>query len=494
MRLRLAVLFCAAVVAKAAVTYRVKLASPDGSRIEQLSAEQYVAGVLAGESSVFQSEEAIKAMAIAARTYAAHMRSRHAAEGFDFCSTTHCQRFEAGTVPPRLLAAAQATAGQLLWYLGKPVFAVHSRDCGGTTESALFLWPDVDAPYLSSRSDPYCRRESPRQWFWNASPAQIVGALRASALRCPEPLQRVSILNRTASNRAHTLSLESPSGLTVISETSFRFAIGRALGWNLLRSDRYEVQNTMGRIEFHGAGEGHGVGLCQHGADEMGRQGYKYSEILAFYYPGTTIALSGTGLDWIPVSGGTITLFTAQPHPDGRLLALAQELCSQAASRLQSAASPAIHIYIYPDVETFRNATGEPGWVAAHTKGNRIDLQPFSKLENLGILRQTLMHELLHIYIEHEAAPDMPLWFREGLVAWLTHSNASDSAASGARESAMQQRENEALARTAYSESAARVDALVRRYGETTVLSWIKRGLPPDVKNASASSAATNSR
>src|SRR5438874_1571512 len=53
--------------------------------------EEYVAGVLAGESSIFKSDEALKAMAVAARTYAVRHTGRHRAEGFDFCDTTHCQ-------------------------------------------------------------------------------------------------------------------------------------------------------------------------------------------------------------------------------------------------------------------------------------------------------------------------------------------------------------------------------------------------------------------
>ena len=89
--------------------------------------ERYVAAVLAGEASVFQSDEALKAMAVAARTYAVRLRGRHAAEGFDFCSTTHCQRVEFNGVTPRLTAIAASTAVELLWYQGKPAFTPYSR-------------------------------------------------------------------------------------------------------------------------------------------------------------------------------------------------------------------------------------------------------------------------------------------------------------------------------------------------------------------------------
>jgi stage II sporulation protein D len=100
--------------------YKVRLTANDGNCVIEIPAEQYVAGVLAGECSTFQSDEALKAMAVAARTYAARLRGRHASEGFDFCATTHCQRFESRNVPARLTRAVAATEGELLWYDGEP--------------------------------------------------------------------------------------------------------------------------------------------------------------------------------------------------------------------------------------------------------------------------------------------------------------------------------------------------------------------------------------
>src|SRR5580658_10384150 len=71
---------------------KVQISSPPG--IVEIPLETYVAAVLAGESGGFQSSEALKAMAVAARTYAVRMRGRHSAEGFDLCDTTHCQRLD----------------------------------------------------------------------------------------------------------------------------------------------------------------------------------------------------------------------------------------------------------------------------------------------------------------------------------------------------------------------------------------------------------------
>src|SRR5207237_5257313 len=111
--------------------------------------EEYVAGVLGGESSVFKSEEALKAMAVAARTYAVHHAGRHRAEGFDFCDTTHCQDLRLAARSDRLHTATEATEAELLWYDGAPADAYYSRHCGGPTEAA-------DAPHLKQQSDTFC--------------------------------------------------------------------------------------------------------------------------------------------------------------------------------------------------------------------------------------------------------------------------------------------------------------------------------------------------
>jgi SpoIID/LytB domain protein len=207
-------------VCQGQVTYKVRIAD----RIVTLPAEQYVAAVLARESSVCQNDEALKAMAVAARTYAANLRGRHAREGFDFCSTTHCQRVDLNGITERLKRAAQETAGELLWFDGKPAFAVYTRSCGGEAEDVRAVWPDIEAPYLRVHADPYCLRAGGERWNWTGSPEKIVDALRISHLQAPAPLRRIEVVNRTQSGRNKTLSLEGDNGRTLISASSFRFA------------------------------------------------------------------------------------------------------------------------------------------------------------------------------------------------------------------------------------------------------------------------------
>ncbi len=182
---------------RAQVSYKVRLTNSEDNKIVEVPAERYVAGVLAGESSTFRTDEALKAMAVSARTYAARLRGRHAAEGYDFCATTHCQRFDPQGITARLQPAADSTAGELLWFQGEPALAVYTRDCGGETESVHYVWPEIQAPYLRAHADPFCTRHGVGAWSWSARPEEIAAALRASGLTAPAGLARVLIVQTT---------------------------------------------------------------------------------------------------------------------------------------------------------------------------------------------------------------------------------------------------------------------------------------------------------
>jgi stage II sporulation protein D len=437
----------------AAPTVKVRVAA---STVD-LPLERYVAGVVAGESSVFRSDEALKAMAVAARTFAVKFWGRHAAEGYDLCATTHCQRLDLAAVTARVERSVAETAGELLWFQGRPAAAYYTRDCGGRTEDAANVWPNFSAPYLTSHDDPYCARAG-ASWRWTADPARVLRALRDSGLRAPQVIEGIAIARKSASGRAQTLTLNGRGESVRIDAGSFRFAIGRALGWNLLPADRYQVSG----LTFEGTGSGHGVGLCQRGADQMGAGGRGYRDILAFYYPGTAVGLTGRGISWQRLGGDSIVLLTTHPDRDAAILAAAERYLRDAAARVSLPSPHDLEIRIYPDLDTFRNATGASGSIAGYTQGRHIHLQPTVALE------RTMKHEIWHGLLESQARPGLPLWFREGLAGFFD--------------------------RSGHAEAARTVAGLVDRYGEATVLSWLTAGLPPEVRNASASPPATKRR
>jgi stage II sporulation protein D len=453
----------------------------NGSTV-QMPLEQYVAQALAGECGTFQSEEALKAMAVAARTYAIYYRGRHATEGYDLCATTHCQRLDATAVTARLEAIDEQTAGMLLWFEGKPALACYSRDCGGVSEEGSAVWSGLRAPYLRSHADPYCGRT---RWQWIGAPADIAEALRRSGLRTPTALSGIEIAKRTQSGRASVLTLTGGGESVHLAASSFRFAIGRAFGFNTVRSDLWDVSLSGTRWNFSGTGDGHGAGLCQRGAEQMGAQGHTYREILAFYCPGTVLGLTARGLAWQRMSGEAVSLMTTQPDRDRSVLAIAEREVRRIATETGWSAPHGIEIRVYPDVATFRNATGEPGWVAARTAGRRIHMQPAAR-------EAVVRHELLHVFVEAQAKAPLPVWFREGLVEYLDRPVPSSPTA--VTDAELRQTEDATHARHAYQAAARKVADLVRRYGTATVLGWLTAGLPREVTNASASAEPTKSK
>jgi stage II sporulation protein D len=455
------------------VTLKVRVKPALANSTIEMPLEKYVAAVLAGESSTFRSDEAMKAMAVAARTFAIHFRGRHAKEGYDLCGTTHCQRLEPELINDRLQALADQTAGELLWYEGKPAYACYSRNCGGMTEDSSAVWNGTHLPFLRAHPDPYCRRSAVPRWQWSIDAQQIAAVLRRARLQAPEAMTSIQIAQRTPSGRARVLLLTGAGEPVRLAASSFRFAVGRALGWNTVRSDRWEVANSGGQVIFEGEGEGHGVGLCQRGAEQMGVEGHGYHEILAFYFPGTAAGVTARGLEWRRMGGESVTLMTTLPDRDRPVLASAERQVKEIGAQYGWAAPPKIEIRVYPDVETFRNATGEPGWVAARTTGSRIELQPAAPRD------ATLRHELLHVFVEAQARASLPVWFREGLAAYLARPVAP--APTSVKEADLRQTADAARARQAYAAAAQQVATLVQRYGAPVVIGWLKSGLPSEI-------------
>jgi stage II sporulation protein D len=113
-------------------------------------------------------------------------------------------------------------------------------------------------------------------------------------------------------------------------------------------------------------------------------------------------------------------VLTTQPGGDQFLVGLADGLVKATEQRTGLRWESAPRLRVYPTVVAFRDATGEPGWVAASTRGRTIRLQPVAVLRSRGSLESTMQHELLHALVESRARAGLPLWFREGVVGFLT--------------------------------------------------------------------------
>ena len=379
------------------------------SGVQRVPMEEYVNWVLAGEAGGMTSPEALQAMAVTVRTYARFNLNRHRAQGFNFCETTHCQDARPTGVTPRLRAAAEATAGIILWYRGRPASVYYTGNCGGRTAGAGEIWPGAARPYLKSADDPFCQRSGPDHWT-----ARIPWAQLADILALP-PFDRIEVARSTASGRVAELRTSSGP----VGAERLHLLAGRRLGWNLLRSRLYEVTETPSGALFQGHGTGHGVGLCQTGAEQRGKAGQKWPQILAAYFPGLRASVSAKDIPWRILHGESVDVWSAGAPADEDLPRLAGAALAQAEKLTGLRAGKRPQLRAYPDVAAFRDSTGEPGTVAAATRGRIVHLQPAARLRSSGTLAATLLHEMLHVVIALNARAPVPLWLDEGLADYL---------------------------------------------------------------------------
>lgn len=200
--------------------------------------ETAVASIVAAESAADAAPEALKAQAIVARSYL--LASPHRHRDFVACDTTHCQYLRAVPPPGSVAAlATAATSGMVLTWQARIVAAMYSRSCGGSTRVPDSVPPGA-YPFFSVRCD-YCRRH-PERWSREVSQTPPV------------------------SERA-------------------RIAFGRQHGWAAIPSTSFRTVGT--RID--GRGVGHGLGLCQVGAQSLALRGWSFSAILNHYFPAAAI-------------------------------------------------------------------------------------------------------------------------------------------------------------------------------------------------------------
>ena len=446
--------------------------------------EEYVQHVLMAESGDFRNQESIKAMATATRTYATRFAHQHKNEGFDFCDTTHCQVFHWKEANELIRNEVKATEGKTVAYHGEAASTYFHQNCGGTTAAANEAWAQVAEPYLTVHTDPYCLVNGGLKWETSLTREQISKALRLSGIESPAAWNHLEIRTRAKSGRAQLLFLTGGSGNLPLSASTLRFAVNRAFGWNNIRSDLYDVRDSGDNVLFSGHGAGHGVGLCQAGAEEMARQGKSFREILSFYYPGTEIQEPAQER-WEKRSDEQVELLSTHPNMDSEIIPLAKRLLREAEASLGWKLPFRVRLQVYPSLDSYRNKTGQPGWVAASTRGRTIRLQPMAELRKQGVLESTLRHELIHLLVESRATENLPPWFREGLVLYLS---GGEGAKIGAPLMPVDQiseilskggtQEN---SRQAYRSARKIVANLALEYGKQKVLGWLSSGLPRDI-------------
>ena len=249
--------------------------------VNQIELEEYVCGVLAGEISPSWPLEALKAMAVCARTFAAEKVMANFSNRYHLTSGVRDQIYRPGFWQNESFArAVTETQGEVLTYAENLAQVYYCASSGGYTASSASVWGS-DFPYLKSLADPYSTENPYNSWTQSFSPSELLAALKLSGT-----LKNVEVLSRDESNRVQNLKISLQNKDYITTGKKLREALVKN-GEDRLRSTFFEVRMEGGKVIFAGSGWGHGVGLSQWGAKKMAEQGYTYDQILKFYFPGT---------------------------------------------------------------------------------------------------------------------------------------------------------------------------------------------------------------
>ncbi|MFB6355950.1 MAG: SpoIID/LytB domain-containing protein [bacterium] len=256
--------------------------------INTLPLNKYLYGVVKKEVAPKWPLEALKAQAVASRSFAQSQSYQHSDRPYDLDATWFSQVYEGKqSEVKRIVAAVDKTRGEVLVYNGRIIPAYFHANSGGHTEQASSVWEGESVPYLTSRRDTWSLNSKFSRWSNSIKLSTINERLGNSGYPPIDSPHTLSISKRFQSGRASEFKYKSSGTYERIHAPDFRLAVGP----EILRSTWITSLEVSGsKLEFEGRGWGHGVGMSQWGAYKMAQTGRDYRGILSFYYPRSTLA------------------------------------------------------------------------------------------------------------------------------------------------------------------------------------------------------------
>ncbi len=252
--------------------------------IEHIDIERYLWGVLSPEMGGSWPLEALKAQAVAARTYAVASLNKNAE--YDMTSTTNHQVYTGfENISPQIIAAVNATRGEVLTYKDKIFFAYYHANSGGHTTTPSGAWNSNIIPPLKGVKDPYYKNSKHANWSVYISNSDLINFLIIKGYDVKK-IKDLRIFSKDRSGRAVRLLIKADNKSIKVEAKDLRNFIGTFDIKSTLITSITKMKNGF---KLTGRGWGHGVGLCQDGAKEMADRGFDYKKILSFYYPGSKI-------------------------------------------------------------------------------------------------------------------------------------------------------------------------------------------------------------
>jgi stage II sporulation protein D len=282
---------------------------PNGANLQLINVvhmDDYLKGVVPPEIGKVGDEEfeAVKAQAVAARTYSMSHLSQYPDKQYDMKSDVSDQLYHGVEVEDPLVSKAiDKTRGYVVKYDDQFINAYYHSTCGGYTDDIDEVWDKASEPYLRAVHDSqYCSWSKYYEWREEYTDGQLkmmieqyLSSERGRQINVGD-VTDIYVRSRTAGGRVSELVVKTTNGDYSFGRDRVRWVFRRSSNPELiLQSARFEIevkydgQGRVSRAEFVGSGYGHGVGMCQCGAIGMARAGKTFSDILTFYYKNTQL-------------------------------------------------------------------------------------------------------------------------------------------------------------------------------------------------------------
>lgn len=255
--------------------------------INLISINEYLYGVVPSEIPSSWEFEALKAQAVAARTYTYHHLRNGNNSIYNLDATTKFQVYKGYSAETEATnRAVNDTSGIIIIYKNLPIVAFFHSACGGHTVDDKYVWNGDDKDYLKSINCPYCKNSPNYEWEEKITLDQIKTALTNKYRR----VGRITGVNLKRKEGRVILSvITHTNGVVKMSGNDFRLLFPD----KKIRSLYFSASRVNDGLILRGHGWGHGVGLCQWGAKGMAETGIGFQDILKFYYKDITISNAG---------------------------------------------------------------------------------------------------------------------------------------------------------------------------------------------------------
>ena len=248
--------------------------------VNSLALEDYLFGLINHEISSKWPLDAVKAQAIAARTYAYIKIKSNKGRPYHLESSVSDQVYGGSVLEDeRAKRAVNETKGEILYYGNELARTFYHSSCGGKTESAENVW-GRDFPYLKTVDGEFCSDAPNYFWIYETTLDSIHATMKENGYSFMKN-HDIRVIERSESGRVLSIII---AGVK-LSGTKFR----QMIGYGTIKSTMFKLEINGSSVTFSGSGSGHGVGMCQWGAKGMAGEGYSYRQILDHYYPGTKV-------------------------------------------------------------------------------------------------------------------------------------------------------------------------------------------------------------